>query len=173
MQGYVDKRALIAEIEKTAVQFISEFDGIAEAEKDLCFDGVDRTPQEMLAYQLGWMHLLLGWEHDEQQGKIVITPAPGYKWNQLGGLYQSFYDRYRQASLSALRETFAATVFELTTWVDSLEETVIFTPGGRKWAASTSCNWPVWKWVHINTVAPFKSFRSKIRKWKKMQSNQC
>lgn len=36
------------------------------------------------------------------------------------------------------------------------------------WAASTPSNWPVWKWVHINTVAPFKSFRSKIRKWKRL-----
>ncbi|MDU5101023.1 MAG: ClbS/DfsB family four-helix bundle protein, partial [Clostridium butyricum] len=25
------------------------------------------------------------------------------------------------------------------------------------------------KWIHINTVAPFKSFRTKIRKWKKIQ----
>ncbi|KWZ73162.1 hypothetical protein HMPREF3198_01521 [Winkia neuii] len=28
--------------------------------------------------------------------------------------------------------------------------------------------WPVWKWVHINTVAPFTTFRTKIRKWKKL-----
>ncbi|MGO3317954.1 MAG: ClbS/DfsB family four-helix bundle protein, partial [Leuconostoc carnosum] len=26
---------------------------------------------------------------------------------------------------------------------------------------------PVWKWVHINSVAPFGTFRTKIRKWKK------
>lgn len=24
------------------------------------------------------------------------------------------------------------------------------------------------KWIHINSVAPFKTFRSKIRKWKKL-----
>ncbi|MER2002308.1 MAG: ClbS/DfsB family four-helix bundle protein, partial [Carnobacterium inhibens] len=24
-----------------------------------------------------------------------------------------------------------------------------------------------WKWIHINTVAPFTNFRTKIRKWKK------
>ena len=98
MQAYSDKKALIAEIEKTAALFITEFNDIAEADKSLRLDGVDRTPQEMLAYQLGWMHLLLKWEHNEQQGDIVITPAPDYKWNQLGMLYQSFYDHYREAS---------------------------------------------------------------------------
>lgn len=59
MQAYSDKKALIAEVEKTAALFIAEFDGIEEADKNLRFNGVDRTPQEMLAYQLGWMHLLL------------------------------------------------------------------------------------------------------------------
>lgn len=171
MQAYSDKKNLIAEVENAAALFIAEFGGIEEADKNLRFDGVDRTPQEMLAYQLGWMHLLLDWEHDEQQGNIVITPAPGYKWNQLGGLYQSFYDHYREASLSALKEAFTATVFEVTSWLNSLEETELFTPGTRKWAASTPSNWPVWKWVHINTVAPFKSFRSKIRKWKKVRTS--
>ncbi|MFZ3195383.1 MAG: ClbS/DfsB family four-helix bundle protein, partial [Bacillus mycoides] len=37
----------------------------------------------------------------------------------------------------------------------------------RKWA-TTKAMWPVWKWVHINTVAPFMNFRTKIRKWKKI-----
>ncbi|MEA5136086.1 MAG: ClbS/DfsB family four-helix bundle protein [Candidatus Fimivivens sp.] len=173
MQAYSDKKALVAEIEKTAALFIAEFDDVAEADINLRFEEVDRTPQEMLAYQLGWMHLLLEWEHDEQQGDIVITPASGYKWNQLGGLYQSFYDHYREASLSALIEAFTSAVFELTAWLNSLEETVLFTPGARKWAASTPSNWPVWKWVHINTVAPFKSFRGKIRKWKKARASSA
>ncbi|MCB6437728.1 ClbS/DfsB family four-helix bundle protein, partial [Erysipelatoclostridium ramosum] len=26
----------------------------------------------------------------------------------------------------------------------------------------------VYKWIHINTVAPFTNFRGKIRKWKRL-----
>lgn len=170
MQTYTDKRALISEIEKTAALFIAEFDGIAEADKNLRLEGVDRTPQEMLAYQLGWMHLLRGWDRDEQQGKPVVTPAPGYKWNRLGTLYQSFYNRYRNEPLSALREAFTAAVTELPAWLEGFTDDALFAPGGRGWAASTPANWPVWKWVHINTVAPFKSFRGQIRKWKRMRA---
>jgi len=171
MQEYRDKKALIDEIKETAGLFIQEFEGVAEADKDVRHEGVDRTPQEMIAYQLGWMDLIRGWDKDELKGKEVITPAPGYKWNQMGALYQGFYDKYKDKSLAQLRKLFVKAVGSLVEWLDGFSDDELFKSGGRKWAASTSSNWPVWKWVHINTVAPFKSFRSKIRKWKKLHSS--
>lgn len=54
MQDYANKRALIAEIEKTASLFIDEFSNIKEEEKDRLIEGDDRTPAQMIAYQLGW-----------------------------------------------------------------------------------------------------------------------
>lgn len=168
MQEYSDKNALIAEIAKTADLFIKEFDGIDEADKNVRYEEVDRTPQEIIAYQLGWMGLIRNWDGDELDGKEVRTPAPGYKWNQMGELYQGFYDKYQDRTLAELRELFMNAVASLVEWLDNFSSDELFKPGGRKWAASTSSNWPVWKWVHINTVAPFKSFRSRIRKWKKL-----
>jgi hypothetical protein len=56
--GIFIKKALVNEIKNTADAFIKEFDDIQENEEDLHFDGVDRTPQEMIAYQLGWMDLI-------------------------------------------------------------------------------------------------------------------
>lgn len=170
MEAYQDKRALITEIRKRAEALILEFDGIQESDKVLRFPEVDRTPQEMIAYQLGWMGLLLEWEQEELTGKPVITPAPGYQWNQLGKLYQHFYDQYHKYSLQDLREMFLLKVDQVTAWIEGFDEAELFSPGGRKWAASTPANWPVWKWIHINTVAPFKSFRTKIRKWKKLKA---
>ena len=170
MQEYRNKKALIDEIKGTANLFIQEFEGIVEADKDVRHDGVDRTPQEIIAYQLGWMDLIRGWEKDELKGKEVVTPAPGYKWNQMGALYQGFYNRHKDESLAQLRKLFVKAVNSLVEWLNSFSDSELFKPGGRKWAASTSSNWPIWKWVHINTVAPFKSFRSKIRKWKKLCS---
>lgn len=167
MQEYANKVALVAEIRKTADRFISEFADVSESDKAMRLLEVDRTPQEILSYQLGWMNLLLSWDHDELNGKEVVTPSPGYKWNQLGGLYQSFYSKYQDESLARLIELFESTVDELIQWLNSFSEEELFHPGGRKWASSTPSNWPIWKWVHINTVAPFNSFRSKIRKWKK------
>ena len=168
MQEYTSKRALLDEINKTAGQFIIEFGNISEADKNIRLDEVDRTPQEIIAYQLGWMDTIRGWDKDELEGKNVVTPAPGYKWNQMGELYQEFYNRYQDKSLAQLCELFKSSVDSLVEWAEGFSDDEMFKPGGRKWAASTPSNWPIWKWIHINTVAPYKSFRGKIRKWKKL-----
>ena len=46
----------------------------------------------------------------------------------------------------------------------------LFEPHMRKWAdeATKTAVWEVYKFIYINTVAPFGTFRTKIRKWKKM-----
>ncbi|MBC8570518.1 ClbS/DfsB family four-helix bundle protein [Zongyangia hominis] len=170
MQGYKSKEEFLSKIEKTATLLLGEFDTVAEEDRDLRLEGVDRTPREIIAYQLGWLELMHSWDEDELSGKEAVTPARGYKWNQLGALYQSFYDRYSEESLAGLREMFASAVERLLTWVASFSDAELFEPGGRKWSQSTPSSWPVWKWIHINTVAPFQSFRGKIRKWKRLRA---
>ena len=46
----------------------------------------------------------------------------------------------------------------------------LFKPHMRKWAdeATKTAVWEVYKFIHVNTVAPFGTFRTKIRKWKKI-----
>lgn len=170
MQEYTSKEALVEEIKTTAAKFIGEFDNIADKDSDLRLDGVDRTPREMIAYQLGWMGLIRGWDSDELAGKEVITPAPGYKWNQMGEIYEGFYATYNEQSLSELKQMYKEAVATLLVWLQDFSDDELFQSGGRKWAQSTPSNWPIWKWIHINTVAPFKTFRSKIRKWKKLRA---
>jgi hypothetical protein len=125
----------------------------------------------MIAYQLGWLNLILSWERQEQQGVTVITPHPGYKWNNLGGLYESFYKQYEHYSLQQLRGMFQESEQQIEQLTEKFTDAELFQPGRRKWASSTPANWPVWKWIHINTVAPFMSFRAKIRKWKKLNQS--
>lgn len=170
MQEYTSKEALVAEIQKTAAQFIGEFGNPADENIDLRAEGVDRTPREMIAYQLGWMRLIRGWDSDELAGKEVVTPAPGYKWNQMGAIYEGFYTTYSTQNLSELKQQYMEAVAKLLAWLQDFSTDELFQPGGRKWAQSTPSDWPIWKWVHINTAAPFKTFRSKIRKWKKLRA---
>jgi hypothetical protein len=147
--------------------FIGEFADIDDADKGKMAAGVDRNPAQMIAYQLGWMSLLRKWDADELAGESPEMPAPGIKWNALGKLYQRFYEEYEAYPLKNLAAQFKSAVEGLCGWVDGFSDDKLFRPGGRKWASSTPSNWPVWKWVHVNTAAPFKSFRGKIRKWKK------
>ena len=121
----------------------------------------------MLSYQLGWLNLLLSWDRNEVAGIEVETLAPGYKWNNLGGLYQSFYKKYGQQSLQDQLAALDLLVKELWTWIETLSQSELFDAGVRRWA-TTKTQWPLWKWIHINSVAPFTNFRPKIRKWKKL-----
>lgn len=166
MQEYESKEALLAAIHKTYHLFDKEFDEVPDNKIHVRIEEVDKTPQEMLAYQLGWLKLVMGWEKDELAGRKVVTPSPDYKWNQLGALYQQFYAEYRGYSLTELRALFRGAMGEWCDWIEQLSDEELFTPNVRKWTV-TDANWPLWKWVHINSVAPFKSFRAKIRKWKK------
>ncbi|WP_220741169.1 ClbS/DfsB family four-helix bundle protein [Leuconostoc miyukkimchii] len=167
MQAYANKDDLIIAIKTNYEKYINEFTEIPNDLKNKRIEAVDRTPSENLSYQLGWLTALLCWEKDEKAGKNVDVPAKGYKWNNLGGLYTSFYETYSSYSLPELIESLNSRVAELCNLIESLPDDVLFKPNKRQWAA-TSAQWPVWKWVHINSVAPFKTFRTKIRKWKKI-----
>ena len=75
MQGYSSKKELIDEINKRAVLFINEFSEITDENKDTFVKEVDRSPAQMIAYQLGWMNLILLWEEKNKNNETVITPS--------------------------------------------------------------------------------------------------
>ena len=169
MRTYENKEELKTEIRKTFEKYISEFDNIPEALKDIRVNEVDRTPAENLAYNVGWTTLVLKWEEDERNGLPVKTPSDEFKWNQLGGLYQWFTDTYAPLSLTELKNMLNENVTALYAMIDSMSEDELFQPHMRKWAddATKTAVWEVYKFIHVNTVAPFGTFRTKIRKWKK------
>lgn len=169
MRAYENKEELKTEINKAFEKYISEFDSIPEALKDKRADDVDRTPAENLAYQVGWTTLILKWEKDECKGLQVKTPSDEFKWNQLGSLYQWFTDTYAHLSLQELKAKLNENINSIYAMIDSLTEDELFRPHMRKWAdeATKIAVWEVYKFIHVNTVAPFGTFRTKIREWKK------
>lgn len=170
MRAYKNKEELKAEIGKTFEKYISEFDNIPESLKDKRVDEVDRTPAENIAYQVGWTTLILKWEEDEKKGLEVRTPSENFKWNKLGELYQWFTDTYAHLSLQELKGKLNENINSIYAMIDSLSEEELFKPHMRKWADedTKTATWEVYKFIHVNTVAPFGTFRTKIRKWKKI-----
>ncbi len=170
MRTYENKEELKNEINKSFAKYISEFDDIPEYLKDMRVDEVDRTPAENLAYQVGWTTLVIKWESDERKGLHVKTPSDNFRWNQLGGLYQWFTDTYAHLSLQELKAMLNENINMIYEMIDSLSDEELFEPHMRKWAdeATKTAVWEVYKFIHVNTVAPFGTFRTKIRKWKKI-----
>mgnify|MGYP002232595994 CR=1 FL=1 len=121
---------------------------------------MDRTPAENLAYQVGWTTLVLKWETDERNGLPVKTPSDDFKWNQLGGLYQWFTDTYAPLSLQELKARLKENMDRLNAMIDAMSEEELFQPHKRKWAddATKTAVWEVYKFIHVNTVAPSGPF---------------
>lgn len=170
MKVYTSKIELKKKIEKAYTKYISEFDNIPEDKKDIRSEEVDRTPAENLAYQIGWTTLVLKWENDERNGLEVKTPSEQFKWNQLGDLYNWFTETYASLSLKDLKARLDNNINKLYKMINSMSDDELFKPHQRKWAdeATKTAVWEVYKFIHINTVAPFGTFRTKIRKWKKL-----
>ena len=166
MKTCANRADLIAAIRTALDRYLAEFADIPEQAKDIRAAAGEKTPSEHLAYQLGWTQLLLQWERDEQAGKTVHTPAEGYKWNQLGDLYQHFYQSYGGLTLAEQQVRLREQVGQICAWLATLRDDELFQTGTRQWA-NNSAGWAVDKWVHINTVAPFTNFRGKIRRWKR------
>ncbi|MCL2065379.1 MAG: ClbS/DfsB family four-helix bundle protein [Candidatus Cloacimonetes bacterium] len=166
MVQYKNKQELIEAINKAHEKFVVEFLEVKNEEIHKRIESVEKTPAEMIAYQIGWLNHIMQWEKDELAGKEVITPAPGIKWNEIGKLVQTFYDKHNKGDLKSLLSEFAKTKEEFVDWIETLDEKTLFELNQRKWAY-IKAGWPVWKWLHINSVAPFTNFRPQIRKWKK------
>ncbi|TYL03899.1 ClbS/DfsB family four-helix bundle protein, partial [Streptococcus dysgalactiae] len=73
-------------------------------------------------------------------------------------------------SLYELKEQLTENVKKIYLMIDELTDEELFKPHMRKWAdeATKTATWEVYKFIHVNTVAPFGIFRTKIRKWKKL-----
>lgn len=170
MKQYASKEELKEEIIKSYKKYIEEFNDIDENLKDKRIEEVDRTPAENLSYQVGWTSLLLKWEENEKAGIEVKTPSEKFKWNELGKLYKWFNESYSNLSLKELKSILDENINKILKLIDDMTEEELFNPHMRRWAddATKTAVWEVYKFIHVNTVAPFKTFRTKIRKWKKL-----
>ena len=95
---------------------------------------------------------------DKQCMEVDRTPA------------ENLTDTYAHLSLKELMGMLDDNIQKIFTMIDSMTEEELFLPHKRKWAdeATKTAVWEVYKFIHVNTVAPFGTFRTKIRKWKKL-----
>lgn len=117
---------------------------------------------DLLAYQIGWGRQLLSWDREEQAGGSPTLPAEGFRWNQLGELARRFYDEKATSGIDDLRSEFRSVVNDLSSWIETLSEAELFEIGQRDWAQD---RWPIVKWIQVNTIAPYGSARTKLRRW--------
>jgi len=156
------KVELLESLQQAYIKLDSEFDVVNSRHERQ--DGIEGNILccDIVSYQIGW-------EQQELTGRTPAMPAKGFKWNQLSDLTQSFYDENEEISLSKLREEFNEKYEELVTWIESLSVQELFEPHQREW---TGDKWAIVKWIQVNSIAPYRSARNKIRRWKKENGRQ-
>ena len=164
---YTNKSELKEEIKNNASLFIKEYSDIEEKSKNIIDEEIGYSPFQMLSFCIGWIDLVLSWENEEQKGIQKTTLATEWKWNDLDWLYQSFYNKYNDYSLKELIDNFNQKVDSIIQLVNNLSDIELFENGKRTWTKTNGKEFSVCRLVHLNTIANFKNFRGKIRKWKK------
>lgn len=164
---YNDKLELIETIKNDANLFIKEYSDIKETSINKIDNEIEYSPFQMLAFCIGWIDLVLSWEDEEQKGMKKTALATEWKWNNLDWLYQSFYDKYNSYSFNELINIFNQKVVNIIELINNLSDEELFEAGKRNWAKTNGKEFSVCRLIHLNTIANFKNFRGKIRKWKK------
>lgn len=120
--------------------------------------------RDIIAYQIGWGKLLLGWYQSGVDGKLPEMPGEGFSSWDYVGLAEHFYKKYLlkdlDQQLKELEEVVGMIVEMVEGEVDQLDQIGVWS-----WCTLKSGKeWPLRKWVRVNTVAPYKRASASLRK---------
>ena len=160
------KSELIAAFLKESQKLMSELQSIPpEMSRETSID-VDLSACDIVAYQIGWGELLIGWYSAGKNGIMPALPAENYKWNQLGALAKHFYRTFEKEEYDVLIKRLQGVIAQVYDMINENTNEQLYTLNIYNW---TGDKWPLGRWINVNTSSPYASACAKIRKWKKRQ----
>lgn len=121
---------------------------------------------DIIAYQIGWGKLLINWYEQGLHNKKQIMPGEGFtKWDY-AGIARHFYEKYRFDGCKKQEQEFHTIVQYIFTIVEKEYQTGNLDKLGIwDWCTLQSGKqWPLHKWITVNTVAPYKRATAMIKK---------
>lgn len=150
---------LIELIRRSSERLFSDLDRVDASTSSLrCTD--DWTIRELIAVRVWWTESVLQWIDRGQRGESQELPAPGYSWSETPRLNNDVVEASRGESLEVLRERLAEAVTRVLLRVDSLNDTDLLALHQFEWAG----DWPVLRWISVNTATQYASARTLIRR---------
>ncbi|WP_024892068.1 ClbS/DfsB family four-helix bundle protein [Luteimonas huabeiensis] len=159
-----DRAALLAAIDKEFSALLRELatlppDAVDEATMDGHVAGSRMRPRDLVAYLVGWNERVLAWHDAEARGADIAFPAPGFKWNELGRLAQSFYEAYGDVPFDALVLRLQASKDRIVALVTGFDDDALY---GRPWHGK----WTRGRMIQFNTASPYANARGRLRRWR-------
>ena len=121
--------------------------------------------QDLISYQIGWGTLLLSWYQAGIENKTIQMPGAGFSTWDYNGLAEHFHTEYA-ADLDAQLKQFHKVVTQIIKMTEKEYASGNLSKlGVWNWCTLKSGKqWPLEKWIQVNTVAPYKKARTEIRR---------
>lgn len=123
---------------------------------------------DIIAYQIGWGKCLIRWYETGIQGKMPEMPGNGFlTWDYLS-IAQHFHQLYQLDSSDEQMKVFHKVVTRILEIVEEEDKTGnLDRTGIWPWCTLLSGKqWPLSKWIKVNTASPYKRAVQLIKKAK-------
>jgi len=127
--------------------------------------GTLMSVQDLVAYLIGWGELVLKWNDLIEKGEEVDFPETDFKWTELGLLAQKFYKDYEKYTYKKRLILLDNTVAKLLYLIESTPDEDLYNTIWYK-------TYPMGRMIQLNTSSPYKNARSRVRKWKRSNSQK-
>lgn len=121
---------------------------------------------DLIAYQIGWGKCVIRWYEAGIKGEMPQMPGEGFSTWNYSAIAKHFHENYAFDCPMAQDKVFDEVVWELYNIIEkehkngNLEKVGIW-----PWCTlSSGKQWPLSKWIRVNTCAPYKRAYSQIRK---------
>lgn len=121
---------------------------------------------DLIAYQIGWGRCLIKWYESGINEEKPEMPGEGFSTWNYAAIAQHFYVKYQFDRIEQQEKAFYQVVFEILNIVENEFQTGNLEKiGVWPWCTLLSGKqWPLSKWIRVNTSAPHKRAYSAIRK---------
>jgi len=122
---------------------------------------------DLIAYQIGWGKALIRWYEAGLKGEIPQMPGDGFTaWNY-AAIARFFYETYAYDGAAAQDNHFKRVVEQILDIVEKENATgQLDRTGIWPWCTLPSGKqWPLSKWIKVNTASPYKRASVLIKKW--------
>lgn len=154
---------------KVYKQLMHKISGVSYAQRTLpLIEGTGGTVSvaDILAYQIGWGKLLVSWYQSGMTGELPLMPGEGFtSWNYTK-IAQHFYQKHHYDAGKQQEKEFESIVHEILKIIEKEDAAGNLDKIGIwDWCTlSSGKQWPLSKWIHINTIAPYKRAYTQVNR---------
>lgn len=163
------KAPLSQEIQKEYDKLINLIDSIPVSSrilKQIEGTGGKVSISDLIAYQIGWGKCLIGWYESGIKGEVPVMPGDGFSTWDYTAIARHFYQKYQYHYQDEHSQVFHQVMLQLLDIVEKEHQTGNLDRIGV-WSRCTlrsGKQWPLSKWIKINTSSPYKRAYQLIKK---------